>query len=139
MSSTAFHPQSLGSLERAHRVFVDYLKHYCTKTDWDDWIRFGIFSYNTSVHEATGFTPHELVFGVKAIIPTEFARQEVPRTFIEYLDQLFMKLTTTQATAAVNYYKMLRYNYHSSTRASCGTMGGPSSSFTAGLAREEEG
>ena len=102
MSSTAFHPQSLGSLERAHRVFVDYLKHYCTKTDWDDWIRFGIFSYNTSVHEATGFTPHELVFGVKAIIPTEFARQEVPRTFIEYLDQLFMKLTTTQATAAVN-------------------------------------
>ena len=102
ITSTAFHPQSLGSLERAHRVFIDYLKHYCVKTDWDGWIRFGIFSYNTSVHEATGFTPHELVFGRKATFPSEFAKQEVPRTFVQYLDQLFTTITTTQTTAAAN-------------------------------------
>ena len=102
ITSTAFHPQSLGSLERAHRVFIDYLKHYCTKTDWDDWIRFGIFSYNTSVHEATGFTPHELVFGVKAIIPSGFIKHQIPRTFVDYLDNLFSKITTTQALAATN-------------------------------------
>ena len=62
ITSTAFHPQSLGSLERAHRVFIDYLKAFCSKVDWDEWIRFGIFSYNTSVHDSTGFTPHELIF-----------------------------------------------------------------------------
>lgn len=105
ITSIAFHPQSLRSLERAHRVFIDYLKHYCKQNDWDDWIRFGIFSYNTSIHEATGFMPHELVFGRKAVIPSEFARQEIPRTFIKYLDDLFLKITTTQATAAENLEK----------------------------------
>lgn len=110
ITSTAFHPQSLGSLERAHRVFIDYLKHYCTKTDWDHWIRFGIFSYNTAVHKATGFTPHELVFDTKAVIPTEFAKQEVPRTFSEHLDDLFFKITTMQATAAANLEKAKQKN-----------------------------
>ncbi|XP_076643545.1 uncharacterized protein LOC143353823 [Halictus rubicundus] len=61
-----------------------------------------MFSYNTSVHEATGFTPHELVFGVKALIPSEFAKQEIPRTFFHYLNELFTKITTTQAMAATN-------------------------------------
>ena len=89
-------------MERAHRVFLDYLKHYRVKTDWDGWIRFGIFSYNTSVHEAIGFTPHKLVFGKKAKISSEFAKQEVLRAFVQYLDQLLTTITTTQATAAVN-------------------------------------
>lgn len=102
ITSTAFHPQSLGSFERAHRVFVDYLRHYCAKSDWDEWIRFVMFSYNTSVHEATGFTPHELVFGVRAVIPSEFAKERVPRTFVQYLDDLFVKITTTQTLAAEN-------------------------------------
>lgn len=105
MTSTAFHPQSLGSLERAHRTFINYLKHYCTATNWDEWIRFGMFSYNTSIHEATGFTPHELVFGTRATIPSEFALEQVPRTFIQYLDDLFTKITTTQIIAAENLNK----------------------------------
>ena len=29
MKSTAFLPQSLGSLERSRHVFVEYLRHYC--------------------------------------------------------------------------------------------------------------
>ena len=111
ITSTAFHSQSLGSLERAHRVFTDYLKHYCTKTDWDNWIRFGIFSYNTSVHEATGFTPHELVFGVKATIPLEFINQAIPRTFVDHLVELFLKISTTQAVAAANLEEVATSGY----------------------------
>lgn len=100
IKSTAYHPQSLGSLERAHHVFIEYLKHYCTKRDWDKWIRFGMFSYNTSVHESTGFTPHELIFGKKARIPSEFADVQPPRTFSQYFDDLFSTITTVQASAA---------------------------------------
>ena len=81
---------------------ICFLKTFCSKVDWDEWIRCGIFSYNTSVHDSTGFTPHELVFGVKALIPTEFAREAVPKTFIQYLDDLFKKITSSQATAAEN-------------------------------------
>ena len=51
IQSTAFHPQSLGSLERSHHVFIQYLKIYCQKSNWDRWLRFAIFSYNTSTHE----------------------------------------------------------------------------------------
>ena len=102
MTSTAKHHQSLGSLERAHRVFVEYLRHYCTIRDWDKWIRYCIFSYNTSFKESTGFTPHELVFGTPDRIPSEFAKEQIPRTYQDYLDDLLTRLTTTQATAAEN-------------------------------------
>ena len=40
-------------------------------------------------------------------LPSEFSRQEIPRTFVEHLDELFTKITTTQTTAALNYCKML--------------------------------
>nr|XP_012151327.1 PREDICTED: uncharacterized protein LOC105663898 [Megachile rotundata] len=121
ITSTAFHPQSLGSLERAHRSFINYLKHYCTERNWDDWIRFCIFSYNTSVHEATGFTPHELVFGVKANIPSEFAKGQAPRTFTQHFDELFTKITTTQSTAACNLEKAKQRskNYYDRTLNPC--------------------
>ena len=29
----------------------------------DEWVDLAMFSYNTSVHEGTKFSPHELVFG----------------------------------------------------------------------------
>ena len=31
--------------------------------DWDIWLDQAVFAYNTSVHESTGFSPYEMVFG----------------------------------------------------------------------------
>lgn len=59
-----------------------------------------MFSYNTSVHESTGFTPHELIFGKKARIPSEFSDEQVPRTFNQYFNDLFSTIINVQATAA---------------------------------------
>ena len=62
--TTAFHPQSNGSLERSHHVLGEYLKQFVAKnSEWDDWIELAMFSYDTSVHEATKCTPYELIFG----------------------------------------------------------------------------
>ena len=61
-----------------------------------------MFSYNTSTSSSTGFTPFELVYGRKALIPSEFAKEQVPFTFIKVFDDLFQKITTTQALAAQN-------------------------------------
>ena len=88
LKSTAFHPQSLGPLERSHHVLIQYLKQYCEKTNWDNWIRFAIFSYNTLKHEGNGFTPHQLIFGKKAVIPSEFAHAELPLTYNIFLKTL---------------------------------------------------
>lgn len=57
-----------------------------------------MFSYNLAIRESTEFTPHELIVGRKARIPSEFADQAIPITFI----QLFNTTTTTQASAVKN-------------------------------------
>ena len=69
--TTAFHPQSNGSLERSHHVLGEYLKQFFAKNpEWDDWLELAMFSYNTSVHEGTKCTPYELVFGKLAREPS---------------------------------------------------------------------
>ena len=71
IQSTAFHPESQGSIERIHRVLAEYLRHYVREdqTDWDEWVPFATYTYNTSEHTATGYTPFELVFG-HPLLPT---------------------------------------------------------------------
>ena len=55
--TTAFHPQSNGSLERSHHVLGEYLKQFVAQySEWDDWLELATLSYNTSVHEATKCT-----------------------------------------------------------------------------------
>lgn len=100
LESSAIYPQSLGSLERSHHSLVEYLKEFGTDQNWDSWLRFAIFSYNTSVHEATGYAPHTLVFGKEANIPSSFARGESELTYIQYLDNFLKRLSETQSTAA---------------------------------------
>ena len=99
ITSTAFHPQSLGSLERSHQTLVEYLRQYGDKQSWDEWLRFAIFSYNVTVHESTGFAPYTLVFGKEANIPTTFAREKPPVTYIQYLNDLFRKLHSIHSEA----------------------------------------
>lgn len=105
MTSTAWHPESLGALERSHMTFVEYLRCYANKENWDVWIRFCIFSFNTTKHSATQKTPHELIFGRTALVPSEFAEMKVEKTFIKYVDDLLHRLETTQATARQNCIK----------------------------------
>ena len=57
-----------------------------------------MFSYNTSVHSAHGFTPHELIFGQKARLPSEFETRIVEKTYEMYLDELIFKLNDTHYT-----------------------------------------
>ena len=60
--ATAYHPQSLGSLERNHRCINEYLRSFINihQTDWDDWLSFYAFTYNSTQHSDHNFTPYEL-------------------------------------------------------------------------------
>jgi hypothetical protein len=57
--SIAFHPQSQGSIERSHCVLAEYHRHYVNEDqiNWDEWVPFATYVYNTMVPAATGFTP----------------------------------------------------------------------------------
>jgi len=59
IQTTAYHSKSNGALERSHRTLAEYLRHYINEdqTDWDEWIPFATFTYNTTPHTATGYTP----------------------------------------------------------------------------------
>ncbi|XP_076660824.1 uncharacterized protein LOC143364275 [Halictus rubicundus] len=76
VKTTSFHPQSNGSLERTHATVKDLIRTSLHDSDkeWDDVLNFICLGYNTSIHEATGFTPFELTFGRKANLPSSIAR-----------------------------------------------------------------
>ena len=71
--STPYHPQTIGALERNHRSLNEYLRAFTNEHhgDWDDWIKFYEFVYNTTPHTETKYTPFELVFGRIASLPQE--------------------------------------------------------------------
>lgn len=104
IKTTAYRPQSNGSVERSHQVLWEYLKQFARKDNWDEYLRLATFSSNTSVHEGTRYTPYELVFGKIAEVPSdEPARTpDVNETYTQYLTTLFDKLRDTQRAAREN-------------------------------------
>lgn len=108
LKTTAYHPQSNGSLERSHHVLTEYLKLQIEKdNEWDEHIAMAMFSYNTSIHESTHYSPFELVFGriprtLSSYPPIE---EETEETYHEYLTKLFNKIQDTQEDARKHLIK----------------------------------
>lgn len=74
-TSTAYRHQSVGSIERNHRVLNEYLRSYVSDNlgNWEEYLRYFVFCYNTSNSIAFEgkFTPFELVYSKKANLPEE--------------------------------------------------------------------
>ncbi|XP_051153378.1 uncharacterized protein LOC127287824 [Leptopilina boulardi] len=103
VTTSGYRPQTNGSLERSHIVLIDFLKQYSKNyDDWDKLLPFCMFAYNTSVHEATNFTPFELVFGKTARTPSSFPPEEKLETYGSYLVELISRLTEIKNMAAKN-------------------------------------
>ena len=71
--TTAYHPQCDGLVERQNRTLQNILSAFVSEhsVDWDEWLDQAVFAYNTSVHESTGLSPYELIFGRPARMPIE--------------------------------------------------------------------
>ncbi|CAF4944161.1 unnamed protein product [Pieris macdunnoughi] len=88
--SSPYHPQTQGALERSHSTLKEYLKSFVNQ-DQDNWPRYvytAIMTYNTSVHCTTNYTPYELLFGQKPLIPDSIYNTEPDNTYPEYLKML---------------------------------------------------
>ena len=90
---TAFQPQTLGSLEQSHITLIEYLKNFAIKQNWDEWLRYAIFSHNTYVHKYTEFTSHALVFRREARLPTSISDNKVPPTYVEFIKESFLPVS----------------------------------------------
>jgi hypothetical protein len=115
LQTTAFRPESNGGLERSHRVLTEYLRHYVNadQTNWDEWIPYAMYVYNTTVHSATGYTPFELVYGFQSTLPS--ALQETPSLQYCYDDFVLELKGRLQTAHAVAREKLLAAKQKSKT------------------------
>jgi len=74
ITSTAHHHQTVGTIERSHRPFNEYIRSYISvdKTEWDVWLQYFVFCFNTTPSMAHNYCPYELVFGKTNSLPKEF-------------------------------------------------------------------
>jgi Integrase zinc binding domain len=101
---TTYHPES-NSIERNHRTIAEYLRSFVnkTQTDWCEWLPFVVFSYNTTPHTSTKYTPYELVYGRQAVLPTAIIQPPTfAYTYDNFLDDLKLKLQVTRQDARDN-------------------------------------
>jgi len=94
---------------------MEYLRTQIDKEDnWDNFINMAMFSYNTSVHEGTKYSPYELVFGKLARLPSAYipTEEKLEPTYHKYLTTLFNKLHDIQNEARQNLIKAKEISKH---------------------------
>lgn len=108
IQATAYHHESIGSLENSHKSLGAFLR---IQTDnqsqmWSSWIPYWSFAYNTTVHSETKFTPFELVFGKLCNVPTNLLSKVDPiYNYDNYPIELKYRLQKSQLEARENLIK----------------------------------
>lgn len=73
LTTAPYHQQANGQTERFNRTLLSMLSMYVAahQRDWDEYLPYVTFAYNTSIHESTGKSPFEAVNARKPRLPNE--------------------------------------------------------------------
>ncbi|KAG3247614.1 hypothetical protein PI124_g7673 [Phytophthora idaei] len=76
-----YRPQMIGLVERFHRSWKDCVSTFISsnaQNDWDLWVKFAVYAYNSVRYSTVALTPNELMTGRRLRSPNElFQRTEV--------------------------------------------------------------
>lgn len=92
--SAPYHHETIGALENSHRSLRSYLRSFADddKFNWDLWLPYYAYSYNSTIHESTGYTPFELVFGQNNSISPEVNLNKTWYNIDDYASELRYRL-----------------------------------------------
>ena len=78
VTSSAYHPESQGVLERYHGTLKNMIKKFCEEfnKDWDTGVHLVLFASRDAVQESLGFSPFELVFGHEVRGPLKLLKEK---------------------------------------------------------------
>ena len=81
--STAYHPQTDGQTEIVNKAVEIYLRCFCGKRpkEWEKWISWAEYWYNTTYQRSLGVTPFQAVYGKRHqhLFIMETERLQTPR------------------------------------------------------------
>lgn len=111
--TTAYHPSTNGNVERFNSTLANTIAMYVDSRhqDWDLNIQAHTFAYNASCNKSTRYSPFELMYGRKPVLPFENAtpqRFTNLNTYSEYLQKNFkdaLELARINLDSAQQAYK----------------------------------
>ncbi|XP_022819396.1 uncharacterized protein LOC111351609 [Spodoptera litura] len=114
--SSPYHPQTQGALERSHSTLKEYLRSFVNEeqSNWPRYVYTAMLTYNTSVHSTTNFTPFELTFGSKPLIPNSIYDEAPGATYPDYVRMLQnrLKYCRDKALDSIRRSKESSKNYY---------------------------
>ncbi|POM57490.1 Retrovirus-related Pol Polyprotein, partial [Phytophthora palmivora] len=73
-----YRPQMIGLVERFHRSWKDVVSTFMSEehqSDWQLWVKFAVYAYNSARHSTVALSPNELMMGRKLRTPNELLRR----------------------------------------------------------------
>ena len=117
-TATPYHHQTLGMVERSHKTFNEYMRAYLNpeRSDWDEWLKFFTYCYNTTPSSVHNYAPFELVYG-KSPTPLEFlstGKTDPVYNFESYKNELRFRLQEAQkrASSLIDKAKLISKFYY---------------------------
>ena len=71
VTTTSYHPQSNGIVERFNGVLVEMLSMFSSESDWDAYIPYLLSAYRSCYNSTLQETPYYMVFGRQMVLPVD--------------------------------------------------------------------
>ena len=114
-TTTSYHPQSDGLVERLNRTLKNMLSKLVNESqdDWDSLIPQTLMAYRTATQSSTGITPYRMMFGREARLPVDLLMVGDPPNEQRQIPMEYLKEQTSKLRQA---YGMARKSARVATR-----------------------